>query len=153
MNEFHTLNGTCSTLIPQGPGYENVSLANQVCTTVGSLPGMTIVDGNRFASLSYGYSYSDLSLLKCNVPQNYGIICAFGVGSLALPLITVQYNTSSMFSSAVALFKRGSLSPKRRQAGQEPLHIQIKLQGRFRKGHNFQRRIYLAAHSIHRTGV
>jgi ATP-binding cassette subfamily G (WHITE) protein 2 (SNQ2) len=60
MNEFHTLNGTCSTLVPQGPGYENVPLANQVCTTVGSLPGMTTVDGNRFASLSYGYSYSNL---------------------------------------------------------------------------------------------
>ncbi|KAG2063871.1 ABC-2 type transporter, partial [Suillus decipiens] len=31
MNEFHTLSGTCSTLVPQGPGYENVLLANQVC--------------------------------------------------------------------------------------------------------------------------
>ena len=103
MNEFHTLNGTCSTLIPQGPGYENVSLANQVCTTVGSLPGMTIVDGNRFASLSYGYSYSDLSLLKCNVPQNYGIICAFGVGSLALPLITAQYMRSLSSREALSL--------------------------------------------------
>jgi len=123
MNEFHTLNGTCSTLIPQGPGYENVSLANQVCTTVGSLPGMTTVDGNRFANLSYGYLYSDLwkvsrrshgnpSLLKCNVPQNYGIICAFGVGFLGLLLLAAQYNTSSTFSSAVTLFKRGSVSPE-----------------------------------------
>ena len=59
-NEFHTLNSTCSTLVPQGPGYENVNLVNQVCTTVGSLPGMTTVDGNSFVSLSYGYSHSDL---------------------------------------------------------------------------------------------
>ncbi|KAH9022164.1 pleiotropic drug resistance ABC transporter [Lactarius pseudohatsudake] len=28
-NEFHTLNGTCSNLVPSGTGYENVSLANQ----------------------------------------------------------------------------------------------------------------------------
>lgn len=60
VNEFHTLNGTCSILVPQGPGYENVSLANQVCTTVGAQPGMPTVDGNVFAYLSYGYQYSDL---------------------------------------------------------------------------------------------
>lgn len=60
MNEFHTLNGTCSTLVPQGPGYENVSLANQVCTTVGAQPGMPTVDGNAFTYLSYDYKYSDL---------------------------------------------------------------------------------------------
>jgi ATP-binding cassette subfamily G (WHITE) protein 2 (SNQ2) len=64
-NEFHTLDATCSTLIPQGPGYENVSLANQVCTTVGSLPGMTTVDGNRFVEMSYGYLYSDLWRVSC----------------------------------------------------------------------------------------
>jgi ATP-binding cassette, subfamily G (WHITE), member 2, SNQ2 len=28
MNEFHALSGTCSMLVPSGPGYENVSLAN-----------------------------------------------------------------------------------------------------------------------------
>ena len=55
-NEFHTLDGACSTLVPSGPGYENVSLANQVCTIVGSLPGQAVVDGGRFLELSYGYS-------------------------------------------------------------------------------------------------
>lgn len=59
-NEFHTLNGTCSSLVPQGAGYENVSLANQVCTTVGSIPGQDFVDGNTFVELSYAYSYSHL---------------------------------------------------------------------------------------------
>ena len=59
MNEFHTLNGICSNLVPQGPSYENVTLANQVCTTVGSLPGQVFVNGNRFGELSYGFSYSN----------------------------------------------------------------------------------------------
>jgi ATP-binding cassette subfamily G (WHITE) protein 2 (SNQ2) len=67
MNEFHTLNGTCSILVPQGPGYENVSLANQVCTTVGAQPGMPTVDGNAFAYVSYDYKYSDLWRVRANL--------------------------------------------------------------------------------------
>ncbi|KAH9077824.1 ABC-2 type transporter-domain-containing protein [Lactarius deliciosus] len=59
-NEFHTLHGTCSNLVPSGTGYENVSLTNQVCGTVGSIPGQSTVDGNRFISLSYDYSYGHL---------------------------------------------------------------------------------------------
>ncbi|KAG1807446.1 ABC-2 type transporter-domain-containing protein [Suillus subaureus] len=100
-NEFHTLNATCTTLVPQGPGYENISLANQVCTTVGSLPGMITVDGNRFVNMSYGYSYSDLW-------KNYGIIIAFGVGFFVLLLIAAEYNTNSAFDTVVTLFKQGT---------------------------------------------
>lgn len=59
-NEFHTLDGQCSSLVPQGPGYENVTLANQVCTTVGSVTGQSTVNGDTFVGLSYGYSYSNL---------------------------------------------------------------------------------------------
>jgi ATP-binding cassette, subfamily G (WHITE), member 2, SNQ2 len=60
VNEFHTLNGQCSSLVPQGPGYENIALENQVCTSVGSEPGQATVDGNRFVNLSYGYTYGEL---------------------------------------------------------------------------------------------
>lgn len=59
-NEFHTLDAPCAALVPQGPGYENVSLVNQVCTTVGSISGQVNVDGNRFLNLLYEYSYSNL---------------------------------------------------------------------------------------------
>ncbi|KAG2033358.1 pleiotropic drug resistance ABC transporter [Suillus americanus] len=100
-NEFHTLNATCTTLVPRGPGYENISLANQVCTTVGSLPGMIAVDGNMFANMSYGYSYGDLW-------KNYSIIIAFGVGFFVLLLIAAEYNTNSAFDTAVTLFKQGT---------------------------------------------
>src|SRR5882762_7462255 len=59
-NEFRTLNGTCASLVPQGSGYENVAIGNQVCTTLGSIPGQSFVDGNAFVRLSYGYSRSNL---------------------------------------------------------------------------------------------
>lgn len=60
VNEFHTLDGACANLIPQGPGYEGISLTNQVCGSVGALPGESTVNGSRFLSLSYGYTYSEL---------------------------------------------------------------------------------------------
>lgn len=58
-NEFHTLKGSCASLVPQGPGYENITLANQVCATVGSVAGQDFVDGNTFIAISYGYFLSN----------------------------------------------------------------------------------------------
>ncbi|KIK80835.1 hypothetical protein PAXRUDRAFT_157584 [Paxillus rubicundulus Ve08.2h10] len=101
LNEFHTLNGTCTTLVPQGPGYENITLANQVCTAIGSQPGLATVDGNAYLFLSYGYEYADLW-------KNLVIICIFGVGFLAFLLTMTEFNTSSAFDTAVTLFKQGS---------------------------------------------
>lgn len=59
-NEFHTLDGACSSLVPQGPGYENIGIENQVCTVVGSQQGQANVNGDLFVELSYGFSYSNL---------------------------------------------------------------------------------------------
>jgi len=66
-NEFHTLRGSCSNLVPQGPGYENVSIDNQVCTTVGAVPGQAFVEGERFVQLAYGFHYSNLWMVCCLV--------------------------------------------------------------------------------------
>jgi ATP-binding cassette, subfamily G (WHITE), member 2, SNQ2 len=58
---MHTIDAKCATLIPQGPGYDGqVALANQVCTSVGSVQGQATVSGPRYAQLSYGYVYSHL---------------------------------------------------------------------------------------------
>lgn len=100
-NEFHTLNGQCATLIPQGPGYEGISLQNQVCTAVGSLPAQATVDGNRYVELSFGYSYAHLW-------RNFGIVVAFGVGFTFCYLVGTQLNTGTSAESAVTLYKRGA---------------------------------------------
>lgn len=66
-NEFRTLQGQCSTLAPSGPGYEGVTIANQVCTTPGSLPGQSIVDGSRFVDISFGFSYSNTWMVSSHL--------------------------------------------------------------------------------------
>ncbi|KAL0955420.1 hypothetical protein HGRIS_001666 [Hohenbuehelia grisea] len=102
VNEFHTLNGRCSTLVPSGVGYENVALANQVCTTVGSMPGQDNVDGNRFLDLSFGYRYSHLW-------RNFGILIAFAMFfTTALLVFTEIQTTTARNENDVVLFRRGS---------------------------------------------
>ncbi|KAG1750901.1 ABC-2 type transporter-domain-containing protein [Suillus lakei] len=101
VNEFHTLDGVCSTLVPQGPGYENVSLVNQVCTTAGSQPGQLLVDGNIYIGLTYDFWYGHLW-------RNFSVICAFYLVFLAALLIATECNMSSPFDGAVIFFKPGS---------------------------------------------
>ena len=61
VNEMHNIEAECATLIPQGPGYDGqVTLANQVCTALGSEPGRELVSGNRYVELAFGYSFSHL---------------------------------------------------------------------------------------------
>ena len=100
VNEFHGLESACSNLVPQGPAYANVSLANQVCTTVGSVPGSTTVLGDAYISTSYNYSYSHLW-------RNFGVVCAFGIGFISILLFLYEINQSLAGQSTVILFKRG----------------------------------------------
>ncbi|KAG6818504.1 hypothetical protein H0H93_004452 [Arthromyces matolae] len=128
-NEFHTISGICSNLIPRGPGYEGVSLSNQVCTMVGAVHGQSTVDGNRFIQLSYGYTYS-------NVWRNFGIVCAFATGFIFILLIFTEINTSISGNSSMVLFKRGakhaplkksdSADEEKGMVGSEPLSEQDK---------------------------
>ncbi|KAJ7471522.1 pleiotropic drug resistance ABC transporter [Mycena galericulata] len=100
-NEFRTLNSSCASLIPRGAGYENVSITNQVCATVGSVQGQNFVDGNKFIAASYEYSYS-------HEWMNFGIVVAFGIGFITLLLVFTEFNTSTSADTSVVLFKRGS---------------------------------------------
>ena len=59
-NEFRTLSLECSNLVPQGPGYENITLENQVCAVVGAVPGETTVNGLRYLKLSFNYEWSHM---------------------------------------------------------------------------------------------
>ncbi|KAI0076391.1 pleiotropic drug resistance ABC transporter [Panus rudis PR-1116 ss-1] len=105
VNEFHNFAAKCAGLIPQGPGYENVSIANQACATVGSIPGSAIVDGSLYAALSFDYSYSHLW-------RNFGIIWAFGIAFITSYLTLTEFNLGLASESSTVLFKRDSKTVK-----------------------------------------
>ncbi|KAF9484262.1 pleiotropic drug resistance ABC transporter [Pholiota conissans] len=108
-NEFHTLDGTCSSLVPSGPGYEGVSLANQVCTVIGSQPGQDTVNGSAYIGISFGYYFGDLW-------RNFGILCAFGILFLFCLLLFTEINTSGGGGGSVLLYKRGAKAEVLKQA-------------------------------------
>ncbi|KAH6877437.1 pleiotropic drug resistance ABC transporter [Coprinopsis sp. MPI-PUGE-AT-0042] len=100
-NEFHALDGACASLVPSGPGYEGVSVANQVCPVVGGEAGQPTVNGDTYLMLSYGYMYNHLW-------RNFGIVIAFGIGFLCWLLIFSEYNTGVSGGRDITLFKRGT---------------------------------------------
>ncbi|KAI9428628.1 pleiotropic drug resistance ABC transporter [Lactarius indigo] len=91
-NEFHTLNGTCSNLVPSGL---------RDCRLY---PGQGTLDGNRFIALSYDYSYT-------HIWRNYGIVVGFGVAFITALLFFAEYNTHLSGETSVMLFKRGTRAP------------------------------------------
>ncbi|KAF9479336.1 pleiotropic drug resistance ABC transporter [Pholiota conissans] len=111
-NEFRTLNGKCSNLVPFGPGYENITLANQVCTTVGAVPGESTVNGLRFLELSYGFKWS-------HTWMNLGINIAFGVGFIIALLVFTEFSTSAAVDTPITLFRRGAKSRLLKSSSQD----------------------------------
>ncbi|ELU37955.1 ABC transporter [Rhizoctonia solani AG-1 IA] len=104
VNEFHGLNGQCSQFAPAGPGYENVNVANQVCTTVGASPGDPVVNGDTFVRLSFGYEYS-------NLWRNFGILLAFWIGFVVI-FLAASERAGNMASGATQLvFKQNAKIP------------------------------------------
>ncbi|SJM88881.1 probable ATP-dependent permease PDR12 [Zygosaccharomyces bailii] len=55
--EFHKREMLCSKLVPNGPGYENVSLANQVCDCKAAVKGRKYVSGTDYVKKAYHFSY------------------------------------------------------------------------------------------------
>ncbi|KIJ51214.1 hypothetical protein M422DRAFT_158653 [Sphaerobolus stellatus SS14] len=105
-NEFHGLEGSCSSLVPAGPGYENVPLENRVCTTLGAVAGSAKVGGDRFIQLNYGYSYS-------HVWMNFGITIVFWVGFLVWYLsMTEVAGSHSAGGGSELVFKQGAQIPE-----------------------------------------
>jgi ATP-binding cassette subfamily G (WHITE) protein 2 (SNQ2) len=86
-NEFRTLDLECSNLVPQGPGYENITLTNQVCAVVGAIPGQTTVNGLRYLKLSFNYEWSRVwGVRNCFVP----IVSSFPRSHILFPRISAS---------------------------------------------------------------
>ncbi|KAK4048322.1 ATP-binding cassette transporter snq2 [Microbotryomycetes sp. JL201] len=103
-NEFRRLNVPCAQLVPQGPGYEGINIANQVCAQQGAQPGSDIVVGADYLQAVYGYTYA-------NTWRNLGIIIGFWIFFLAINLITSEYQRDESAAGGVVVFKRGA-APK-----------------------------------------
>ncbi|KDR66423.1 hypothetical protein GALMADRAFT_80815 [Galerina marginata CBS 339.88] len=101
VNEFHTLDGVCSTVVPSGLGYEDISPSNQVCAVPGSEPGIARVPGDAYVALSEGYLYQHLW-------RDFGIVVAFGIGFLICFILFSEIHIGYPSEGPALMFKRGA---------------------------------------------
>lgn len=75
--EFHNVNFPCEqgSIIPLGAGYTDS--AYQSCAYAGSQVGSTVINGDDYLAVKYGFYYS-------HVWRNFGILCLFTVAFIAL---------------------------------------------------------------------
>lgn len=100
VNEFAGRQFICSTVIPSGGQYEEISMDYRICSTVGAEPGSTFVDGARFIEQSYHYYPGHLW-------RNMGIIIGFMVFFLITNIIATELISEQKSKGEVLLFRRG----------------------------------------------
>ncbi|RAH41075.1 putative ABC multidrug transporter [Aspergillus brunneoviolaceus CBS 621.78] len=102
VNEFHGRGFPCASFIPSGPGYENVSSQERVCSTVGAVPGSDVVQGTAFVRSSYGYENSHRW-------RNFGIIIALTIFLAVCHLVTSELVSSQRSRGEVLVFRRNKV--------------------------------------------
>ncbi|KEY68896.1 hypothetical protein S7711_03828 [Stachybotrys chartarum IBT 7711] len=104
INEFVGRTYECNTFVPSPmfSGYENTSLDNMACTTVGSVPGQPYVEGADYLRGLYSY-----------VPEhrwrNIGIIIAFIIGLHFLYFSATELISAKKSKGEVLVFRRGHI--------------------------------------------
>jgi len=100
VNEFHGEEALCTTLVPSGPGFENISTNNQVCAVTGSKPGLPSVSGDDYLSASFGYTYSHLW-------RNVGIMLVFWIGFVIACAVATEFNPPARSKGEFLVFRKG----------------------------------------------
>ncbi|OJJ98431.1 hypothetical protein ASPACDRAFT_61942 [Aspergillus aculeatus ATCC 16872] len=100
INEFHDRDFQCVAIVPSGPSYMDLHSRNQVCSTVGSVPGQAFVNGDAYIQSAYDYNVS-------HKWRNIGIILAFMVVLGAIYLVATDFITEKKSKGEILVFPRG----------------------------------------------
>lgn len=100
--EFHGRHMDCGgTLVPSGPGFENILPENQVCAFVGSRPGQSWVLGDDYLRAQYQYEYK-------NTWRNFGIMWCFLIGYIVLRAVFTEYKSPVKNGGDALVVKKGT---------------------------------------------
>ncbi|CUS22780.1 LAQU0S06e05842g1_1 [Lachancea quebecensis] len=108
VNEFHGRSFTCSQYIPAGPGYLDVSGTERVCSSVGSQAGQSVVDGETYINVSYGYYHS-------HKWRGFGIGMAYAIFFLGVYLAFTELNESAKQTGEVLVFTQSTLKKMKKE--------------------------------------
>jgi ABC-type multidrug transport system permease subunit/ABC-type multidrug transport system ATPase subunit len=102
VNEFHGRNFDCTSFVPdlRFPGMDRHGSENRVCSAVGSLPGLNVVNGDDYINSAFRYYHA-------HKWRNLGIIFVFMAGFLAFYMIAAENVAAKKSKGEVLLFRRG----------------------------------------------
>ncbi|KAI0021746.1 ABC-2 type transporter-domain-containing protein [Xylariomycetidae sp. FL0641] len=104
VNEFHNRDWPCTPAeyvpSPLIPKYQNVAPENHVCSTVGSVPGSPVVNGDRYLHLAFKY-------YEAHRWRNLGILIAFMVFFLFVYMVAAEYVSEKKSKGEVLVFRQG----------------------------------------------
>lgn len=102
VNEFHGRNFTCTGYVPSTsfPGYENVDIANHVCSTVGSVFGSDVVRGDDYINTGFRYFHA-------HKWRNLGILIGFMLFFLFTYMVAAELVSEKKSKGEVLVFRRG----------------------------------------------
>ncbi|KAF2087078.1 ATP-binding cassette transporter ABC1 [Saccharata proteae CBS 121410] len=96
-NEFHGHEYTCSEFIP---AYTPMIGESWVCSVTGARAGEYRITGDQYIAAAYDYYWS-------HVWRNFGILCAFLIGFMAIYFLATELNSSTSSQAEVLVFRRG----------------------------------------------
>ncbi|GAA5859087.1 hypothetical protein JCM8547_003998 [Rhodosporidiobolus lusitaniae] len=120
VNEFAGQLYTCSSTVPAGAGYPDITSGNVVCSTAGSIAGSSFVDGTAYIEQTYGYYHS-------HKWRNYGIIWAFLIGLMCLYLGASEFISGSKSKGEVKVYPRSTISKVKKEEDEH--HAEDDLEG------------------------
>jgi ABC-type multidrug transport system permease subunit/ABC-type multidrug transport system ATPase subunit len=102
VNEFHGRTFECSQYVPSRtfPGYQNVGSANRVCSAIGSVAGLDVVNGDDYINSGFRYYHA-------HKWRNFGIIIVFMIGFLACYMVAAENVAAKKSKGEVLVFRRG----------------------------------------------
>lgn len=112
VNEFSNRNFDCAMYVPSNNGldlgYNDGSLVNRICTTVGSVAGNPSVSGDAYINSLYNYHASHRW-------RNFGILIAFLFGFLCSYLVAAEFVTAKKSKGEILVFRRGHIPAAAKQ--------------------------------------
>jgi ABC-type multidrug transport system fused ATPase/permease subunit len=124
--------------VPAGPGYENISPEQRICSTTGAAAGADFVDGDRYINVNFEYYYSHLWRWvlfpspihhkinnNTNISQrNLGIMFALMAFGCAVYLLATEYISAKKSKGEVLLFRRGQVPDLGLKKPDEESHVE-----------------------------
>ena len=116
INEFSHRQFPCDTFVPKGPGYDDLSGTNHVCSVVGGAQGSSFVDGDAYINTAFSYYHSHLW-------RNLGVLIAMTIAFCGVYLTATEFISAQRSKGEVLVFRRGRVPAQTTKSDEEENQI------------------------------